>query len=143
MIDEKSIRKVVAEHQNTEVVNWQWVSNNVCLETQTQFIDDTAPVLDWHIISTRADVTCEFLERFEQHIKWTEIAAKQFVDFYPLIRKYSHRVQWEYLATYDRMHEEFLIEFADLHDWGTILHTHSGQLSDDLIVEMQLKGYIK
>lgn len=100
-------------------------------------IEDFAAKAYWDLISTRQDLSEDFIEEFQHDVDWQYISyySKLSDDF---IRRFKHRLFWNYACKAQSLSEDIILEF--LND-GTIYFLYTISRHQKLSIEFVRKNF--
>ncbi len=103
-----------------------------------EYIKANADIIDWKVVSINVDILSmsdKFIEDFIDDWDWDYISSSVTLpeDF---IRKYHNKVTWDYILLYQKVSNEFLIEFRD--KFSLVDHNSALGLKLDLLIRSEL-----
>ena len=58
------------------------------------------------------------------------------------MEEYENHINWQAVSYYQSMSEEFIRQYADRVDWKGVLNNPLINLSEEFIMEMQMRGFL-
>jgi len=133
----------VKNDERKSLVKWIEISKDESLDKSNfNFFKKNSDMLFWSVISSRKDLTYEFIDHFQEDLVWIDICKNRHdLEFF---KRYSNRIPWDSVILQEK---KFLEDpdnirfFADRIDFKNL--SNSKYLTEELIEEFEDELYHK
>ena len=115
---------VIMSHDDPDYI-WEIISHNIKLSNE--FIDKFNQQIRWDMIIENK-LSPEILYKYQDRINWKTASKTQKIPE-DLIIKYADKVDWKDISKYQTLSEDFLLRYKDKLDWVLVIR-HQKNLSD-------------